>query len=120
MIENTNNSEISEAIEHLNEVLRHSEESVMSILDSARKIEENNSKPAAISEYVTSIYDACTFQDIAAQRIRKVVGQLTELQKNGISGGKTKTKKSSNDLLEGPQLPKNKPTQGMIDKTFSE
>lgn len=85
---------------------------------------------------VTKIYEACTFQDITGQRIRKVVGVLRQvegkvnhlLQTLGHNDAgehplaveaQQDTRTEEQKLMNGPQLPGNAISQDEIDKLLA-
>lgn len=107
----------------------------------ARKLSPEHQE--AITDYVTKIYEACTFQDITGQRIRKVViaivaiedrltSILGKIQKNAKlkhvvhADESTITKPKAvpveemdeKSLMQGPSLPDAAPTQADIDNLF--
>lgn len=119
-----------------------------SILEQAELLESLSKKLSpehkeAVTEYVTKIYEACTFQDITGQRIRKVViaiiaiedrlsSILGKIQKNSklkhvvhadestITKPKNQGVDGTDDksLMQGPSLPDAAPTQEDIDNMF--
>jgi chemotaxis protein CheZ len=115
---------------HLNDVLQSTEEAAMTILEAATiigsSVTEANGIPAPamqkISEQVNRIYAACGFQDISGQRIKKVLRHLHELEGQLLRlsqiarghGGP----KSTDPLLNGPQLAAEAPTQQEVDRLF--
>lgn len=81
---------------------------------------------------ITSIYEACTFQDLTGQRIMKIVKTLKEIERQvlrmvvvfGLNQDKVddETRKELEEeanLLEGPQLPGNSLDQDDIDDILS-
>lgn len=76
---------IPSATDELDAIVAHTEEATGTILDAAEKLEElaaSSDKKTAetITEAVTSIYEACNFQDITGQRITKVVKTLKHIE----------------------------------------
>ena len=134
---------IPSATDELDAIVVHTEEATETILDAAEKLEElaasSDKKTAAtITEAVTSIYEACNFQDITGQRITKIVKALKHIEEkvdaliaafgeqvNDGLGEKKKadgaTKKKDEELSEdeklmhGPQLVENAQSQKEID-----
>jgi chemotaxis protein CheZ len=130
---------IPSATDELGAIVAHTEEATGTILDAAEKLEElaasSNKKTAAIiSDAVTSIYEACNFQDITGQRITKIVKALKHIEKKvdglisafGEKAQKNVTKKAEiqqeegapkadEDLLNGPQLVEKAQSQQEID-----
>lgn len=126
----------------LDEVIKATEEASNRIMDAAEKIQALASGNAEIAAQVTDIFEACSFQDITGQRIRKVVGLLSDIEKSiehlmevagvGVATGATSAAKKADgkgraktvaeqekELLRGPQLGKDMPSQDDIDKLFS-
>ena len=134
---------IPSATDELDAIVAHTEEATGTILDAAEKLEElaaSSDKKTAetITEAVTSIYEACNFQDITGQRITKVVKTLKHIEQkvdalisafgeqvnNGLEEKKKadgETKKKSEErsedevLMHGPQLEENAQSQKEID-----
>jgi chemotaxis protein CheZ len=117
----------------LDAIVRHLEVATGNILDAAEAIENLAPKAPEISDElldaVTSIYEACNFQDISGQRITKVIAALQTIETrivllvealggNGEKPHDSKALKASEDdshLLNGPQLPDNANSQAEID-----
>lgn len=105
---------------------------IMDICDKIERIAGDVGAPHGpeLSAAVTSIYEACTFQDITGQRINKVVktlknieSKVTEIvnafghtQAPGISAPDAK---EDGGLLNGPQLNGPKTSQEEIDKLLA-
>jgi len=123
------------AADELDAIVASTAEATGSILDSAEKLSaigETVTGPAVeqITEQVTRIFEACTFQDITGQRITKVVKTLKEIDAKvgelvrafGGSGraGRSRVRVRRGDaaLLNGPQLPQNATSQAEIDALF--
>ncbi len=134
---------IPSATDELDAIVAHTEEATGTILDAAEKLEElaaSSDKKTAetITEAVTSIYEACNFQDITGQRITKVVKTLKHIEQkvdalisafgeqvnDGLEEKKKadgETKKKSEErsedevLMHGPQLEENAQSQKEID-----
>ena len=134
---------IPSATDELDAIVAHTEEATGTILDAAEKLEElaaSSDKKTAetITEAVTSIYEACNFQDITGQRITKVVKTLKHIEQkvdalisafgeqvnDGLEEEKKadgETKKKSEErsedefLMDGPQLEENAQSQKEID-----
>lgn len=126
----------------LHEVVRHTEEATNAIMDKAEAIMmaagnlADTEAGAKLGEYAVGILEACSFQDITGQRIKKVLNTLEqiefriarlvklfggELPENLILGEiDTGRRRADEDLLNGPQLAKDKPSQDDIDKLFSQ
>jgi len=118
----------------LDAIVRHLEDATGNILDAAEVVETiaAGATPevgAPLLDAVTSIYEACNFQDISGQRITKVIATLQTIETRivllvealGCAGGKPGETKAGdacpNDrhLLNGPQLPDNANSQAEID-----
>ena len=134
---------IPSATDELDAIVAHTEEATGTILDAAEKLEElaaSSDKKTAetITEAVTSIYEACNFQDITGQRITKVVKTLKHIEQkvdalisafgeqvnDGLeekqkADGETKKKseeRSEDEVsMHGPQLDENAQSQKEID-----
>ena len=131
--EKTGQEHIKGANLELDEVIKATEEASNKIMDAAEKIQSLSAGNAAISAQVTEIFEACSFQDITGQRIRKVLGLLTDIEKSiqhvmtiaNVPEGAPAPKKpltqaeKEKELLRGPQLSKDKPSQDDIDKLFA-
>lgn len=125
------------ASDELDAIVEATADATNSIMDATEIIEEVMSslegKPADdLLHATTSIYEACTFQDITGQRITKVVGTLKDIEDkvdgllNVFTDGKsvkrkkkttTKTKQeiTDEDLLNGPQSADKAKSQAEID-----
>lgn len=118
----------------LDAIVRHLEEATGNILDAAETIETVAAVAAPevgepLLDAVTSIYEACNFQDISGQRITKVVSTLQTIEtrlvllvdalgSSGRNPGESAPKRGLADethLLAGPQLPDNANSQAEID-----
>ena len=134
---------IPSATDELDAIVAHTEEATGTILDAAEKLEElaaSSDKKTAetITEAVTSIYEACNFQDITGQRITKVVKTLKHIEQkvdalisafgeqvnDGLeeekkADGETKMKSEERSedevLMHGPQLEENAQSRKEID-----
>jgi chemotaxis protein CheZ len=137
--EDTGQGQIKGANLELDEVIKATEDASNRIMDAAEKIQALCGGNAEISEQIGQIFEACSFQDITGQRICKVLGLLADVEKSiahlmGIAklhvkdvGSVTKMPinpktqaDEEKDLLNGPQLGKNTPSQDDIDKMFAE
>jgi chemotaxis protein CheZ len=137
---------INDASLHLEEVVKATEQATNTIMDAADTIQnfasgiggENGQK---IVDATTVIYDACTFQDITGQRIRKVITLLENIEDrvsklNGLFGTVEEAEistdakqvdvknldikdvavpKDDKELLNGPQLASQAASQDDID-----
>lgn len=117
----------------LKDVLKTTEESTLSILAQATAIsmalQEENAGDALqekVQACVCKIYEACSFQDLTGQRIKKVLGQINDIgmhlkrlsdianHRGGIPAAPKK-----DPLLNGPQLTHEAPNQNDIDHLFT-
>lgn len=138
---------ITGASEHLHAVIKSTEEASNAIMDAADAIQASaagigGEAEQKIMDATNQIYEACNFQDLAGQRITKVMSLLTHIDERvsrltnlfgrtaeGEADGKNAESKTSatiinadfdqKSLLNGPQLPGAAPTQADIDALFS-
>ena len=134
---------IPSATDELDAIVAHTEEATGTILDAAEKLEElaaSSDKKTAetITEAVTSIYEACNFQDITGQRITKVVKTLKHIEQkvdalisafgeqvndgleekqeaDGETKKKSEERREDEIPMHGPQLEENAQSQKEID-----
>lgn len=133
---------IPSATDELDAVVLATETATNAIMDAAEDIENmapqmSDEIGRKVSEDVTSIYEACNFQDISGQRITKVVSTLRHIEttveellmafgeevRQGSRPGSQETKVSVDDeqsLLNGPQLPEEANRQADIDALLAE
>lgn len=124
----------------LNEVVRHTEEATNMIMDKADAIMAiaptlaDADAAAKLGEYAVSILEACSFQDITGQRIKKVLKTLQQVElrvgnlinlfggkmPDGLEAGEIEVgiRRPDEDLLNGPQLKDAAASQDDIDKLF--
>ncbi len=125
------------ATDELDAIVEHTAGATNAILESCEIMEEVATTvpaeaAAKLSDAVTKIYEACSFQDITGQRITKVVATLKTIEAKvaqivetfGAQGGSipmpAAPKASPEDeLLNGPQLPSNAMDQSDIDKLLA-
>lgn len=132
------NSSIPTANEELDEVVKATEKATNGILNAAEAIQKAvegapDAIKQAVSDQVMQIFEACSFQDITGQRIKKVVSTLFEIEKmvdrivGKVGGASVVTPlkpegslnpDSERHLMNGPQM--HQPTQEEIDKLFAE
>lgn len=134
---------IIDASAHLDEVIKHTEQATNTIMDSCDKVQAaaggiGGDKEAAIMAATNDIFDACTFQDITGQRIRKVIKLLENIEGrinklNDLLGdspifvqadtntdlSKAAVPANDKDLLNGPQLKGQGTNQADIDALFA-
>ncbi len=139
--EEISDEHIPTATDELDAIVKATEEATGTILDAVGGIEViagelGNAEGEKITEGVTSIYEACNFQDITGQRISKVVNALRHIEEKvealaGAFGDDVKAASDSNrrdkekrksaeeitdeDLLNGPQLSDDAASQDDID-----
>ncbi len=129
--------------EELEAIVSATEAATHDIMEAAEAIEASleNCPPEAaenISNAVTSIFEACSFQDITGQRISKVVGALQQVEAKvgsmlttlGGPAGEVPVEEASSAaqgasqedreraLMNGPQSPGEAPSQDDIDALF--
>lgn len=136
-----NDKHVAGAAIQLNEVVKDTEVATNSIMDKADAVMALSGQvadadiSAKLMEHAVGILEACSFQDITGQRIRKVMATLEQIELRlsrliKLFGGTlpegvvvaplvTKTQRADEDLMSGPQLSNSKPTQDDIDKLFS-
>ncbi|MFO0998557.1 MAG: hypothetical protein U1F33_17950 [Alphaproteobacteria bacterium] len=130
---------IPEASDELDAIVQATEDATNRIMSAAEVIERvagelDGDKSAELTDVVTSIYEACSFQDITGQRVKKVVRTLQHIEvvvgamarHFGIDGSTSlpaAPRLDSDDpdakLLNGPSLPSDAKTQADIDALFS-
>lgn len=142
--QNTKDDRLATAARELQAVVRATEGATFTIIDIAERIDEllhdlkshtGDSTVVAtadeIAETTTDLYEACNFQDITGQRIKKVVNTLQFVEERlaamiEIWGAETLAvtehpKDAIDDeahLLQGPQLDEDAIAQEDIDKLF--
>jgi chemotaxis protein CheZ len=126
---------IPEATDELDAIVNMTATATDTILEMVEGVEEmipDMPKEMAdkTNEAVTQIYQACNFQDITGQRIKKIVEALKyideKIEKLAVAVGHKPEAEpidesaapSDEDLLNGPQLPENATTQADIDALF--
>jgi len=141
-----NSEHLPAATDELTAIVGSTEQATHQIFEAVEGIETLTEKmdPAVaeqVSAAVTSIFEACGFQDITGQRITKVVTALQQIEskvdallhafgddikKDDASQGPKKKSttpsgkpaRPDEDLLNGPQLPENAISQDDIDALF--
>jgi chemotaxis protein CheZ len=141
---------IPAATDELDAVVSATENATNAIMEAAETIEAvaekiDQESAEALSNAVTQIYEACSFQDITGQRIGKVVAALKEIEEKVETvvdkfGPDRETREElkrrrqadkealasaesdvdEEDLLHGPQLPDNANSQDEIDALFAD
>ncbi len=141
-VSDVSQTHIPVATDELDAVVEATEQATESIMGACEEILEDlkggdQEVYKRVEVATTKIFEACTFQDITGQRIKKVVDCLKEIEVKTASvlsafeiGG---VSSPSNDetgkqgggegevvnLLNGPQLPQNAVTQEEIDKLLA-
>ncbi len=120
-----NNKHIPTATDELDAVVGATEEATGSIMDACDAISDvaanlDGEAQEQITDHITKIYEACSFQDITGQRITKVVKALQHIESKvgeilnalgdevgAVSRTETVEEEKSEDekLLNGPALP---------------
>jgi len=141
-----NSEHLPAATDELTAIVGSTEQATHQIFEAVEAIEALTVKmepeiAEQISAAVTSIFEACGFQDITGQRITKVVTALQQVESKVDAllqafgddipkgGGAREAKKKTTtptgkparpdeDLLNGPQLPENAISQDDIDALF--
>lgn len=130
---------IPAATDELDAVVGTTEKATQTIMESCETILEcmKGEKPEIFQQVETAvvkIFEACTFQDITGQRIKKVVSCLKQIDEKtssilkamdmelGTGHGDQSTSSGEKvvSLLNGPALPQNAVTQDDIDKLLAE
>jgi chemotaxis protein CheZ len=131
---------ILDASQHLEEVVKATEQATNTIMDAADTVQGaalgiGDPKEKQILDATTLIYDACAFQDITGQRIRKVITLLSNIEDrveklNNLFGTRPEiitdttipkdlkdivVPKDDKELLHGPQLTGQGASQDEID-----
>jgi chemotaxis protein CheZ len=124
---------LPEATDELDAIVGSTAEATGSILDAAEHLggiadKIGGADGGAITDQVTRIFEACTFQDITGQRITKVVKTLKVIESRVASlvsaFGTLETSEAAAAptgeaaLLNGPQLPADARSQADIDAIF--
>jgi chemotaxis protein CheZ len=123
---------IPAASDELDAVVDETAKATGTIMDACEKIEKMAGEmdppfSTGLSAAVTSVYEACGFQDITGQRITKVVKTLKSIESKiteilaAISQepAPAKAAKEEKSLLNGPQLKGGGSTQEEIDKLLA-
>lgn len=140
--EHVKNSHIPEATDELDAVVTATAEATDTIMTVCEEVQEIASsldadKQTAINEKMMQIFEACSFQDITGQRIRKVVSTLAVIEEKidrimdtlgdtvGIKMSDHKHEKivsveDAKSLLNGPQMADKAISQADIDKLLAE
>lgn len=122
---------LASASSELDAVIESTEEATNKILDSAESIQEAISNEASpevtkiISDNIMVIFEACNFQDLTGQRIKKVAMALDFIHERVGHILQTYSfedinddKRSDAEMMTGPQSNSNTPDQSDVDKLF--
>jgi chemotaxis protein CheZ len=143
--ETIHNEHIPQATDELGAIVSATETATNEIMEAAESIEAvaeqlGGDRSEALVGATTRIYEACSFQDITGQRIRKVVTALKEIEskvaaligmvapKNAApaadaapaDAGAPESPHEEAHLLNGPQLPGEGHNQAAIDALFDQ
>ena len=124
---------IPAATDELDAVVAHTASATNVILESCEQLEmaAANGEPITmeiLSRATTSIFEACSFQDITGQRIKKVVGTLQAIERKvgeilrvfGQGDQAAGATAPEACLTNGPQLPGQAMGQSDIDKLLAD
>ncbi len=123
-------SNIGDAKDNLQDVLVHSEQATVSILESATQVGSLAGQAGVppkikeqINQQVGKIFEACSFQDITGQRLKRIAKQLDAIEKNlenivAVAKSPVTSKSEKEKLMSGPQLSGSAPSQADIDRMF--
>lgn len=140
--EHVKNSHIPEATDELDAVVTATAEATHTIMTVCEEIQDvvsasDEKTQMAINDKVMQIFEACSFQDITGQRIKKVISTLAVIEKKidrimdtlgdkvGVKVSEEKLEKvisveDEKSLLNGPQLAGKAISQDDIDKLLAE
>ena len=125
------------ATDELDAIVAHTASATDAILESCETLDTVAGTVAGeaaekLQEATTRIYEACSFQDITGQRITKVVGTLKTIEEKvariiatfghkttGLSPPPPTALTAEEELLNGPQLPRQAMDQSDIDKLMA-
>ena len=136
-VDDINGCHIPFATDELDAIVAHTATATDAILESCEMLDTlaatlNGEAAEKLQDAATRIYEACSFQDITGQRITKVVGALKTIEDKvarivATFGHKTAGLPSprpipltpEEELLNGPQLPRQAMDQSDIDKLMA-
>lgn len=140
--EHVKNSHIPDATDELDAVVIATEEATNKIMSACEAIQDavqpaDDAVKQKVGDKVMDIFEACSFQDITGQRIRKVVSTLAIIEEKidrimdtlgttvGITLSDEKEEKvisvdDAKSLLNGPQMADKAISQDDIDKLLAE
>jgi len=134
-VDDITSSQIPFATDELDAIVAHTAQATHAILESCEMLDQvgeavSGEAAAKLTEAVTRIYEACSFQDITGQRITKVVNTLKVIEDKvgqlvqtfgdpGSEAAVAHTVHGEAVLLNGPQLPTMAMDQSDIDKLLA-
>lgn len=140
--EHVKNSHIPDATDELDAVVTATEEATNKIMSACEAIQDavqpaDEAVQQKVGDRVMDIFEACSFQDITGQRIRKVVSTLAVIEEKidlimntlgetvGINLSDERAEKvvsvdDDKSLLNGPQMADKAISQADIDKLLAE
>ena len=130
---------LTSATDELDEIVKATADATNSIMDATEEVEAVlGDVDAAVADKLTSattsIYEACSFQDITGQRVTKVVNLMRQIETrvdaliesigddhldDGLPSSDDEVKDDS-DLMNGPQMPSQAVSQDDIDALFDD
>lgn len=128
-------SEVPDSKSQLGDVLQSTEHATVTIINTVGSINAivmessmPEEKKNEVSALIAHIYEACGFQDISGQRIKKVMERLQTLEEQLARLSSTAKEqvlpaaaaKPKDALMNGPQLSGAAPNQQQIDQLFQE
>lgn len=133
MTENSGNNIISNLKNEINALDKTSGSAANTIIDATEKIqgEINQCSDEALKsnllDNINKILEACNFQDLNGQRVKKIKEILKYMEDNASSAlgcledkSKNKDMRKDADLMNGPQAGDNTPNQNDVDKLFDD
>ena len=129
---------IPSATDELDAIVKATEEATSSIMDSCEILEQEADKeggPSAyvLTEEVTKIYEACSFQDLTGQRVSKIIKSLVTIDDKvskmievlgsrlpGLDLPEEDEPQGDEALMNGPQMPDQAISQEEIDKLLAD
>lgn len=123
-----NKSKLADANTSLDDAIKATEDAANAILDAADQLSALAAglpaeQSQAAMQHITTIYEACNFQDLTGQRIRNVIKVLdyVESRLTAISGDADEEPVSfEQSLMNGPQSQTAAPNQDDIDALFNQ
>lgn len=126
------------ASDELDAIVQATEDATNRIMSAAEVVERvagdlDGARSTELTDVVTAIYEACSFQDITGQRVKKVVRALQHIESvvgamvsrfglgddDAPSGPEPEPADPDAKLLHGPSLPSDAKSQADIDALFA-